>query len=151
MLREAVQHVIEIVALPGNAVAETIVRKSRHGFDQRIVSAFGIGDGLAPGGLRGFGNAREILRRFKLSFRSTQTAVNRAIPRGNVQNQLPDAVNVAQWFSRGRGRVHVLQKLEQSGSVPRAAVKGAAELVGDAGGFGRPSRPRYTLDSALPD
>ena len=53
MLRDSVQHVIEIVPLAGDAIAKSQVRQSGNRFDESIVNAFRLRDGLTPCGLRG--------------------------------------------------------------------------------------------------
>src|SRR5215471_20741603 len=53
VLRDAVQHVIKIVSLAGDAVSQTIFRKSRNGLDQLFMGSLGGCDGLAPCGFRG--------------------------------------------------------------------------------------------------
>ncbi len=136
MLREAVKHVVEVIALAGNAVAQAISGQSGDGSDQSVMRMFRFGDGLAPRGRGGLGDAGKILRGFELRLFPTQTAVNGAVPRRNVQDEFPDAVNFGQRFGRRGGRIYVAQQFEQRGTMPCAAVKGAAELVGDAGGFG---------------
>jgi hypothetical protein len=53
-----------------------------------------------------------------------------------MQYQLPDAVNFRQRFSRRRRGVHILQELQQSGTMPGVPFKGAAKLIGKEGRFG---------------
>jgi hypothetical protein len=52
-----------------------------------------------------------------------------------VEDEFPNAVNAGQRFGRGGGGVYIVQQFEQSRPMPGAAVKGAAELVGDAEGL----------------
>jgi hypothetical protein len=40
-------------------------------------------------------------------------------------------VNIVQRLGGGRSRIHVLQQLQQSGTMPGVALKRAAKLIGD--------------------
>lgn len=136
VLGDALQHEIEIVALTGDAVAQARLGQGRNDFDQSIVSAHGLSYGFAPCGFCRFWNGREIIRTFRLTPFSGQPADGGVVPGGDVQNKLPDAVNVWNWFGSGGRGVDILQQIEHCGAVPGIAVKGAAKLFGLESGLG---------------
>src|SRR5579864_8111327 len=105
MLRDAVEHVVEVVALAGNAVAQPRFRKSSNGLDQPFMSSLRGGDGLAPRGLRGFRrNGWKIIQAGWLPFLACKPDHPGIVPDSDVQEQFPNAVNVRHRpGSRGSG------------------------------------------------
>src|SRR5580700_5152420 len=84
VLRHAVQHVREIVALARHAVAKARVGQSRNGFNQRPMSARHLGHRFAPGRWRGIRDGRKILSALRLAFLSAQPDEGRSVPRRDV-------------------------------------------------------------------
>lgn len=72
VLRDPMQHVIEVVTLPGNTVAEARFGQGSDGSDEPIVRAFRFRDGLAPRIFRRSRHQRKIRITGGLAYFSTQ-------------------------------------------------------------------------------
>jgi len=125
MLRDSVQHEIEIVFLARHALAQAGLGQRRNRRHQHIVRPFCLGDGFAPCGFSGLWNDREIVRAFGLAFLSGQPVARDSVPHRHVQHQFPDAVDFGQRLGRGRCGIHILQELKQGRAMPGIALKGA--------------------------
>jgi len=137
MLRHPVQHVVEIVLLPGNAFAKPRFRQGCNGLHQYTVRFLRISHTLAPCGLGGtLWNKRKVRSAFGLPFLAGQPTASHCVPDRHVQNQLPNAVNIGQRLSRSRCSVNISQQLKQSGPMPRIALECAAKLLGDEKAIG---------------
>jgi hypothetical protein len=136
MLRDSVQHVIDIVFLPRNAIAQPRLRQGRNRLHQPIMRPLGACDSLAPRGFaRRLRNQREIRSAFRLKFLTIQPPKCRGIPSLNVQKEFPDAMNLRQRFSRSRSSIHILQQLQHGRTMPGIALKCAAKLLGNQSRF----------------
>src|SRR5260370_26230144 len=80
MLRDAVEHVIEIVPLAGDAVPKPRVGQSGDSFDENIVRAFRGRYGLAPCGFCRCGHWRDIYPACWLRFLPPSTSASCGIP-----------------------------------------------------------------------
>jgi len=140
MLRNPMEHVIEVVTFAWDAITEARVRQSGDGLHQSFVRTFRFGDGLAPSSFARHLREREVRHTGWLTFFSAQSLESRGIPNRNMQYKFPNAVNLRQRLGGGRCSVDLLQQFEQSRSVPRAAVESAAKLVSDSRGLGMCSR-----------
>jgi len=74
MLRDSVEHVIEIVPLPGNNLMEALVRKTCYRAHQRIVGLFCPRQRFAPFGLRRPGGWWKVLITFELALVAVKSA-----------------------------------------------------------------------------
>ena len=136
MLRNSVQHVIEIVSLAGNSIAQPRLGQPGNRLHQHIVRTLGMSNGLPPRRFRGLWNEREIRCAFRLTLFPGHPAAGHAVPHGNVQHQFPDAVNIRHRLGCGRGGIHILQQLKHCRAMPGIAFKRAAQLFGNECGFG---------------
>src|SRR6202161_4414786 len=96
MLRNPMQHAIEVVTFAWDAITEARVRQSGDSLHQSLVRTFRFGDGLAPRSFAQHMRERKVCQSGWLTFFSTQAAESGGIPHGNVQHQVPDAVNLSQ-------------------------------------------------------
>src|SRR5580700_7546533 len=135
MLRDSVQHEIEIILLTGNALAQAGLGKRRHGLHQRIMHTLGVRDSLTPRHFTWSWDDRKIRHTRRLEFLTSQPPRGRAIPNRDVQHQFPNTVNTRQRLSCSRGRIHILQQLHQGRAMPGVALKRAAKLLGDKESF----------------
>ena len=94
VLRDSVQHEIEIVSLARNPLAEARLGQGRHRFHQYIVRAFDMSHGFAPLRFSGSWNDREIRGARKLNFLPPQPPGTCGIPGSDVQRKFPDAVHI---------------------------------------------------------
>src|SRR5258708_22767234 len=92
MLRDSVQHEIEIVFLARNALAQARVGQGRYSFHQHIVRALGLSDGSAPGGFGGAWDDRGIGGAPKLDPLSPPPAATCRGPSRDAQHHVPPAV-----------------------------------------------------------
>src|SRR5258708_20893030 len=92
MLRDSVQHEIEIVFLARNALAQARVGQGRYSFHQHIVRALGLSDGSAPGGFGGRLKATENCGRPKVGPRPPPPASRRPGPSSAPTNKFPHAM-----------------------------------------------------------
>ena len=135
VLRDAVQQMVEIVFLAGDAIAKAGLGQGRNRLHQRIVRALGVSNGLAPCGFGRFGNNREIRVAGELDSFAGDAAEGCAIPRGYVKHELPDAVNRGHRLGCSARSIHILQKFEEGWTVPGISCEGTAQLVGNQDGF----------------
>ena len=84
VLRHSVQHMVEIVFLAGNALAQARLGQPRNRLHQHIVRALHVCDSLAPRGVGGFGNDGKIVSAFGLKFLPGQPPASGAIPNRNM-------------------------------------------------------------------
>src|ERR1700722_1202172 len=102
VLHNATEHIEMIVVslrLAGHRVEQLRIRKSRYRVDERVVFLFNVVHTLSPGGFTGIADRREILFITELDGRPPGSAQHRVVPRGNVEQQFPDAVSALDGMS----------------------------------------------------
>ena len=135
VLGNAVKHVGKVVPLAGDAIAQAGIRQSGNDLDEPVVRSFRGGNGLAPGCLGRLGYGRKIIGAGGLAFLSTEPNDGRIVPGGDVQHELPYAVDVRERSGGSGTGIDVIQQLEERGAVPSLAIKGAAKLIGNERSF----------------
>jgi len=136
VLRDAMKHVIEVVPLSGNSVAEALIRKPFHCSNQQFMRFRCVSHSLLPRDLCRLRNRWKIVFSFELGFMASKPLYAGPIPRRNVKHEFPNAVNVSQRFRRRRFCINILQQFHQCRPVPGLAVEGAMQLIGNESGFG---------------
>src|SRR5271167_3847281 len=104
VLHDPAEAVIEIVVLrrlARSSFPEPGIRESRYSIYQLVVSGLQLLDSLAPRCRTGVGHGREILLVAQPCGLAPATSQHSAIPCGDVQNQLPDAMGILNRTSRG--------------------------------------------------
>src|SRR6266404_1852079 len=141
VLRHALKHVVVVVPvrlvfLSRDLLRQAFVREGFHGLDQFVVNLLCAFESAAPGSLASVHDRREVLLIGKIHGLAGETAANRTIPRCDVQNQFPDAVSVFEGTCGSLRGSDTVENFKQRVAMPGVSMKGAAELIGDAGGFG---------------
>lgn len=136
VLGNAMKHVGKVVPLAGHAIAQAGTRQSGNDLDEPVVRSSCGGNGLPPGCLGCFGYGRKIMGASGLAFLSTEPNDGRIVPGGDVQHQLPNAVDVCQRLGGSGTGIDIGQQLNECGPMPSLAIKGAAKLIGYQGSFG---------------
>src|ERR1019366_6346303 len=94
MLHHAMKLLVDVVVLARNLLAEAGVRQGGDGGDQLVMDAPDMLERFAPGRFAGVGDGREILLIGESQGLAAQTAADRAVPGGNVQDEFPYAVGL---------------------------------------------------------
>src|SRR5580692_5091947 len=136
MLRDAMQHVMEIIFFPGNPLAEPGLRKFGNRLHQHVVRALRMSNSFAPCRIRWLRNEPKILGAFRLPFLSSQPPATCLVSDSDVQHELPNAVNVSKRLGRSRSSILILRRLKHSRTMPGIAFECPAKLFGDQSGFG---------------
>src|SRR5689334_11449924 len=93
MLRQTMQHVMEVVPLSRNAILKSFIGQRRNYLDEFIMRTLRLRNRLAPcGGVR-CPDRRKIRIPSRLAFLTRETLARRAVPNRNVEHQFPNAVN----------------------------------------------------------
>src|ERR1019366_7773254 len=151
VLHHTMQHVVEGVVsspLTRNHLVKPRIRESSNGRNQFLVDAPHLGHRRAPCRLSGIFDRRKILRSGKRPGDPAHTPQHSAIPRCNMQYQLPDRMARLDRTRRRLRRRDALQNLKHGIAMPSLAIKRAPKLIGNAGCF-RHKLVSFVILSAL--
>jgi len=135
MLCQSMQHVVKVIPLPRYPLPQPRIRQCRHRLDEDIVRPPRLCHRLAPRCRVHLRHRRKIRIPGWLTLLSGKPLARRAIPRRNVQNQFPNAVNVVYGFARSRLGVHICQQLKHCRPMPRVPIERTPQLLCNPRGF----------------